>query len=136
MEGVERSALAWECKLSRLKSEYSKFRARKSKSGASGESTLKRKPPFFEEMYELECSNARNDPPAVSDSGQDVVQVDNEEREQTSSRKRARKAQVQVLGDYADTQKERFEREITVMEKWDDTRQKLADALIAYLQHQ
>lgn len=50
------------------------------KSGTSGKSALKKKPPVTEKMYKLDCSNARYEPPAVNGPGQDVIEVDNDEK--------------------------------------------------------
>lgn len=133
MKGVDLKALSWEGKFSRLKSNYSKSMARKSKSGAS-ESRRWRGSRHFLEHVPTGMQQRSAWPPCVIDFGQDVMQVDNEEKEQTSSRKRARTAELQVLEEFADAQKEIFEREITVLEKGNDTRQKLPDARIAYLQ--
>lgn len=49
-KGVDRTALARERKFSRLKCDYSKFGAEKSNFRVGGESTLHRKPPYFEQM--------------------------------------------------------------------------------------
>lgn len=62
-EGVDRSSVAWERKFCMLKFAYRKHIAFRSNSGAAGDSPLHSKPAFFEEMYELEKFNARQNLP-------------------------------------------------------------------------
>lgn len=55
------------------------------------------------------------------------------EKSNINSRKRARTDQLEVLQDYAGDQKDRFERAVKVLERGKQTREELADALIAFL---
>lgn len=72
----------------------------------------------------------------VIDSKHEMVNGEDEEKEQTSSRKRAKTFQLQTLEDYADEQKKRLESVISGTERGTDTLHKLAYSFITHLAHQ
>lgn len=84
-------------------------------------------------MYKLERHKACHSPPAVIDFGNDATELHEDCEQNTISRKRAGKAQLQVIQNYADNQKERFERTIGIMKESIKTKKRLADAIIAFL---
>lgn len=133
IEGVERSTVGWEREFGRIKAAYGTYMTRMLNSGSSGESPLHQDSPFFGKMYEFERFDARYSPPVGLDSGAEKGIEDDEKKDQTSSKKGARTAQIQVIEKYASNHTDRFESIIPVMEKGNETRKKLAQALIEFL---
>lgn len=123
---------AWKTNVSFLKPSNSKYVAKNSDSGSSREATLQ-KPSNFEELFQLECNYAQQSPPAIIDYGDEVVMGEEGEKPNTTSWFRDRTAQLQLLENCTDDQKDWLEQSMRVMEGSHQTREKLSVALIAFL---
>lgn len=130
---IERSAIGWERKFGRLKSAFSKYMAKRSHWWACGQSTFHAKPLFFDEMYDREPHNARHSPLSIIDPGVDGTELEENSKQKTSSRKRARTAQLKVIEEYVENPNERFQGMLLVTEEGSKTLQRLADAPITFL---
>lgn len=81
----------------------------------------------------MDCNSTRNHPPAVVCYDAEGLLEEDEHRENTISHKREDSLKYKFFEDYSEDPMEQSERVISMMEKGNNTSEKLAEVLISFL---